>query len=169
MRRPTRPIISARGTRPGPLPGVTIGNIPPDSRYRTNQMTTRRLRLSIESLDDRITPASAADLTGLAQQTVGTAMLLQELSKDPMALASPVLRPAVRSYFTGVYQHATTTLSLIGQFPGTLPAAEQRIVSQLAQIQVNIAQSVAARLGFTVTAAGAPAPAPAPTPGSASA
>ena len=123
-------------------------------------MTTRSVRLSIESLEDRTTPASASDLTVLARDTVGTAMFLQELSKDPMFLASPALRPAVQSYFTGVYQQATTTLSLIGQFPGTLPGAEEQIVSQLAQIEANIAQSVAARLGFTVT----PAPCPAPPP-----
>ena len=126
-------------------------------------------RLSIESLEDRTTPASAGDLTTLAKETVGTAMFLQELSKNPMVLASPGLRPTVQSYFTGVFQHAVTTLSTIAEFPGTLPAAEQQVVSQLAQIQENLSETVASLLGFSLVPAAPAAPTPpTPTPGAAS-
>jgi adhesin/invasin len=123
-------------------------------------MKLRRTRLSIDSLEDRVTPATAADLNAFAVQTQRTAFMMQELSKHPGMIGSPAFRPMVQSYFKGVFVEAQTTLSLLKQFPNTFSAGISDAIGQWATVNSNIAQSIGNMLGFSVVP---PTPPPPPS------
>src|SRR5258708_6437665 len=125
-------------------------------------MNSQTLRLSIENLEDRTTPASTGDLFASAQQSYLTAEFLQQLARDPMLLASPAVRPAVQSYFTGVFEQANQTLALLNEFPGVLPGGQASLVEGLASMESNVAQLMGSRLGFSMVAT--PPVATIPTP-----
>src|SRR6476660_1106559 len=129
-------------------------------------MSLRRVRLSVEPLEDRTTPATVSDLFNYAYQTHSNAWLLNQLNHDPMRLANPAIRPQVESLFTTVYQQATTTTQLLNQFPGALPPGVFNMVAYEAAWEASSAQWVAHVLGFTVTPAPAPTPAPVTGPAS---
>src|SRR5262249_41283180 len=128
-------------------------------------MTTRRVRLSVESFEDRTAPASAGDLLASAQPTYASALVLRELNHAPAMLASPALRPMVQSLFTGIFQQATQTTALLGQFPGALPSGMAAAVGRLASMEAGIAEWVASRLGFSLPSVSVPVSPPSTTPG----
>src|SRR5215213_3802062 len=129
-------------------------------------MTARRVRLSVESLEDRTTPATVADLHAAAAQTYATAGYLNQLNGNRWLITSPAIRPAVQSFFTNVFRQATRTAALLAEFPGALPPGQANLIRWQANTEATIARWVGSALGFSVTAA--PTIPPVPTPGPAS-
>ncbi|HEX3152800.1 MAG TPA: invasin domain 3-containing protein [Gemmataceae bacterium] len=113
-------------------------------------MKARKTRLSIDSLEDRVTPATAADLNTFALATQRTAFTLQALSKNPGMIASPIFRPMVEAYFKGVFAEAQETLVLLNEFPDTFSAGISEAIGEWATVNENIAQMVGNALGFSV-------------------
>jgi adhesin/invasin len=129
-------------------------------------MTTRRTRLSVEPLEDRTTPATAADLTASVIQTQRTAEFLTALYQNRWELTNPVLRPNVQAIFTNVFRQANRTLNLLEQFPDALPTGLENMARNEARWEVATARMVAGIVGFPLGTA--PTPPPNPTPGAAS-
>jgi hypothetical protein len=111
-------------------------------------METFRFRPNLLRLEERLTPATVADIAS-------TAAFLGRQAEDMEWMAHPSAREWVQNYFTGLYQNMMSTLPTLSD-----PAA-----ASTAQNLAGFAVSVGNWIGFSVVPEVPPPPAPPPDAG----
>src|SRR3954469_2471973 len=99
-------------------------------------MDPRRVRLSLEALESRETPASLAAMYAAAAQTQANAGLVRTLSSDFGWMANPAFRPVVVQFAQNLFQQSTNAMSVMTgpgwAGPGALAAANAAVAQNLA-------------------------------------
>jgi len=111
-------------------------------------METFSFRPNLQRLEDRLTPATVADIASAAA-------FLGRQSEDMEWMSHPSARNWVQSYFTGLYQ----------DMMATLPTISDSGVAAAANYLASFAVSVGNEVGFTVVPPIPPPPAPPPDAG----
>jgi FKBP-type peptidyl-prolyl cis-trans isomerase len=122
-----------------------IHHLPPaeSAVYLSDQgdrMGTHRVRLSVEGLEARETPAALADVYA---QTQANAALVRTLSSDFDWMANPSFRPVVEQFAKNLYVQSANALAIMTG-PGT--AGPRAVAAANAAAALNIAHW----LGFNV-------------------
>jgi len=99
-------------------------------------MDPRRVRLSLDALESRETPASLAAMYAAAAQTQANAGLVRTLSSDFGWMANPAFRPVVVQFAQNLFQQSTNAMSVMTgpgwAGPGALAAANAAVAQNLA-------------------------------------
>jgi FKBP-type peptidyl-prolyl cis-trans isomerase FkpA len=125
-------------------------------------MGTFRVRLSVEGLETRETPAGLADVYGAYAQTQANAAMIRTVSSDFAWMANPVFRNVVQQFARNVFQQSNSAITMMEGARPTLPGSMYPMVAQTeaaAHFNAAVAQNIANWLGFTVVTPPAPRPA----------
>ena len=94
-------------------------------------MEPRRVRLSLDALETRETPASLAEMYTAAAQTQANAALVRTLSSDFDWMANPAFRPVVQQFARNLYQQSNSALTMMAG-PRAVAAANAAVAVYLA-------------------------------------
>jgi len=72
------------------------------------------VRLSLERFEDRLTPATAADLMAAASQTYAGMAFFQAIKDDPDWIFNPVAQDFLEERLTGIFQGAQSAMAITG-------------------------------------------------------
>lgn len=76
-------------------------------------MGTLRVRLSVEGLETRETPATAADVSSAYSQTMANAALVRMVSSDFAWMSNPAFRSQVRQFATNLFQQSAHAMAIM--------------------------------------------------------
>jgi Big-like domain-containing protein len=106
-------------------------------------MGTFRVRLSLEGLETRETPATAADVASAYSQTMANAALVQTISSDYAWMANPAFRPRVQQFAKTLFDQSANALAVM---TGPGMAGARAVAAANEAVALNLANW----LGFNV-------------------
>jgi hypothetical protein len=126
-------------------------------------MSSSRTRLRVDGLEDRLTPATVADLLSAAAHTTAGGYFFRQVATDPDWMFNPAAQSFLQAQLKGIFQNSQTAMTNAQAPPhGMAPRALAGLTAQAAANQ-RMALLVGHWTGITVAPAPPPAPAPRPT------
>jgi FKBP-type peptidyl-prolyl cis-trans isomerase FkpA len=115
-------------------------------------MEPRRVRLSLEGLENRETPATLADVSAAAAQTQANAAVIRAIAADPRWMANPAFRPAVVGFAQGLFRQGTAAVTVMQDARATMSPLPAQVgpTEALARSNSAVATRIANWLGFPV-------------------
>src|SRR5262245_53508282 len=89
-------------------------------------MSMRRARLSLNGLEERLTPATAVDWMVAAGQTYAGMSFFQAIARDPEWIFNPAAQDFLEERLTSIFQGAQSAASVMG-YSGPMAAQAQAL------------------------------------------